>query len=183
METNNEKTQEQKFNEDKKYLEYKFQRDLEKTKRKKIWISLFMIVLMSIVMIIVIHENKPVFTTLLNCGIVSIIPMFSVCSRMSDIRMTNMEKELSKKIEKETKYIKEFKEKYELLRLCKFTEIPISLRKTAETLLHTSMIFPPKEDIYEVIKAQETEIENMKIQLQVYSDCPERTFWQYFISW
>jgi len=179
MKTDNEKDQEQKFNEDKEYLEFKFQRGLEKTKRKEFWMTILTSILLVLIIVVAFHDTRLVFPSCL----VSIILIILIFLRMRDIRMINIENELGKKIEKETKYIKKFKEEYELLRLCKFTEIPISLRKTAETLLYTSMIYPPKEDIYKVIKAQETEIENMEIQLQVYKDCPERNFWQYFISW
>jgi len=170
MKTDIEKTQEQKIS--------GFQRGLEKTKRKEVWMTILTSILLVLIIVVAFHYTRLVLPVCL----VSIISITSILLRMRDIRMVNMENELGKKIEKETKYIKKFKEEYDILSSYKFNEIPISLRKIARTFRNRPLIAYPKEDIYEVIQEKNDEIENMKIELQVYQASPERTFWQYIKS-
>jgi len=85
---------------------------------------------------------------------------------------------LSKEIKKEWKYVEGIKKEYALISTVKLDDLSIDLKKTAQYLLSN-----PEKKPYEVIAAREEEIEDMETQYRVYLGSPEKTFWQYFISW
>lgn len=162
------KTKEQKIAE--------VQRELDKKKKRNVWIVLILII------IALLSIGIAFMYTTAGYGIMAIIPCFVIAITFPDliwgIDMKKCEGTTKEKLAAEVGYLKPLKEEYEYLCIDRtIDEIPANLRQTARYLLSDLEKSPG-----EIIKMREELVEDLRIQLHVYQTAPEQNFWRYFIS-
>ncbi|MCX6822635.1 MAG: hypothetical protein NTX91_01375 [candidate division SR1 bacterium] len=154
------------------------QRSLERQRRASTW----KIALGTAVFIAIMRYNAHSTADIIICSFVFIVLwLLFFWEPVRDMNMNRLEGMLRKKITEEDEYVIKIKEEYRLIeQICKssFNAIPGKFKPTAIYLLYEEDKTPE-----EIIADREEEVADMKIQLQCYKDCKERTFWRYTASY
>lgn len=134
-----------------------------------------------VVLAILIPATMVIYRHTGNFSIIAIDMLFGVMVFWKIVKIANTSnaaQELSRKINAEDGYIKSIKADYDFLKSKTFGDIPQPMYKTAKYLLSGKEIGPNQ-----VIKNREDELANLKIKCSVYLSAPQKTFWQYLLSW